>query len=72
MSSSRFGDSITILMCVALRKTSLIFRHVSILITDLIAVAASAIRFSRWFLRPTVQLSERYSTMSLMIIRNDR
>ncbi|KAG6595568.1 hypothetical protein SDJN03_12121, partial [Cucurbita argyrosperma subsp. sororia] len=56
MSSSRFGNTIPILMCVALRKPSLVFRDVSLFIIDLIALAASAIRFSR-SLSPEVSVS---------------
>lgn len=74
MSSWRFGNTIPILMRVALRRTFLVFRGVSLLITDLIAVASSAIRFSRWHFTPTLQVSssDRYSPMSLMIIRQNR
>lgn len=76
MSSSRFGNTIPILISVALRKTSLLFHDVALLIADLISVAASAVRFSRWLFRPTVhvevEVSHRYSPTSLMIVRQHR
>ena len=75
----RFGNTIPILMMrVPLRKTFLLFRCASTFITDLIALASSAIRFIRWHFRSSLQVisssadDNRYSPVSLMILRPHR
>lgn len=70
----RFGDAMSIVMHVMLRKSISIYEELAYVLGDILWILNSIVRFSGMFVLPrsNSMTSRHYSHMSSMVVRPDR